>query len=61
MRRMGEVLSVRTREHRAPAIGILLVVLLQNTAWATGTERNGFVLEPASIPAEEILAGGPPA
>lgn len=39
---------------------VLLMHLLQNVAGATGTERNGFALEPASIPAEEILAGGPP-
>jgi hypothetical protein len=32
---------------------------MQNPVWATGPERNGFVLEPASVPAEEILAGGP--
>ena len=40
--------------------GVLLVYLLQHATWAAGTERNGFALEPASIPADEILAGGPP-
>ena len=40
--------------------GFLLLCLLQHAAWAAGTERNGFKLEPASIPADEILAGGPP-
>jgi hypothetical protein len=35
------------------------VLLLGNAAWAAGPTRNGFLLEPASIPAEEVLAGGP--
>jgi hypothetical protein len=48
---------VRRRDIWAGGAGVLLVLLLQNAAWAAGAERNGFVLEPASIPAEEILAG----
>jgi hypothetical protein len=36
---------------------MLLVLLLQNAAWAV--ERNGFALEPASISEAEILAGLP--
>ncbi len=50
---------MRRRDCWARGTAVLLVLLLQNAAWAAGTERNGFVLEPASIPAEEILAGGP--
>ena len=47
------------RRDWAGCSGALLVLLLGNAAWAAGPTRNGFVLEPASIPAEEILAGGP--
>ncbi len=42
------------------AVGILLTVLLHVAPSAAEPVRNGFVLEPASIPASEILAGGPP-
>ncbi len=35
------------------------MLLVQNAALAAEPVRNGFVLEPASIPASEILAGGP--
>ncbi|MBW1885535.1 MAG: DUF3179 domain-containing protein [Deltaproteobacteria bacterium] len=38
---------------------MFLGVLAQSTAWAAEPTRNGFVLDPASIPASEILAGGP--
>lgn len=50
---------MRRRDCWARGTGVLLVLLLQNAAWAAGTERNGFVLEPASIAKEEILAGLP--
>ena len=35
-------------------------MLLHAAAGAAEAEHNGFVLEPASIPASEIIAGGPP-
>jgi len=39
----------------------LLITALTVAAPALGeTVRNGFVLEPASVPKDEILAGGPP-
>ncbi len=41
-------------------LGIFLTVLLHAAPSAAEPVRNGFVLEPASIPASEILAGGPP-
>ncbi len=41
------------------AVGILLTVLLHGAPSAAEPVRTGFVLEPASIPASEILAGGP--
>jgi hypothetical protein len=46
--------SIRTR----PLAAGLLAVALAATAGAA--ERNGFRLEPASVPVGEILAGGPP-
>ncbi len=42
------------------AVGILLTVLLHGAVSAAEPVRTGFVLEPTSIPASEILAGGPP-
>ena len=48
------------RRARASSIAFLLNALLQGPATAGEQVRNGFVLEPASIPAAEILAGGPP-
>lgn len=42
------------------AVGILMAGLLYRTVTEAETVRNGFALEPASIPAAEILAGGPP-
>ena len=50
---------MRCRGARAGWSGVLLVLLLQEGALAAGPVRNGFVLEPASIPASEVLAGGP--
>lgn len=47
------------REARAVGAGGLLLLLLQHAAWAAGTERNGFALEPASISEAEIVAGLP--
>ncbi len=41
-------------------VGILLTLLLHVAPSAAELVRNGFVLEPASIPESEILAGGPP-
>jgi hypothetical protein len=38
---------------------VLLTMLLHAAAAAAGPVRNGFVLEPASIPITEILGGGP--
>ena len=42
------------------AVGILLTVLLHAGPSAADPVRNGFVLEPVSIPASGILAGGLP-
>lgn len=40
-------------------LGAGVVLVGVSAAWAEA-KRNGFVLEPGSIPAAEILAGGPP-
>lgn len=42
------------------AAALLVAALLLAAPASAKTVRNGFVLEPASVPAEEILAGGPP-
>jgi hypothetical protein len=42
-----------------PALGLLGLGLLATSATAQRS-ANGFVLEPASIPVQEILRGGPP-
>jgi hypothetical protein len=41
-------------------LAVALALLLSYAALAGESTRNGFALEPASIPAAEILAGGPP-
>lgn len=41
-------------------VGILPAMLLSGALSAAEPVRDGFVLEPASIPASEILGGGPP-
>lgn len=41
-------------------VGALLAGLVGGSVAQAETVRNGFVLEPASIPASEILGGGPP-
>ena len=63
------------RHVRGGWFGVLLAICAQNVAFAAKpaddqraddrradheSVRNGFVLEPASIPAAEILGGGPP-
>ena len=48
------------RGARTGWVGVLLALLLAGAARATGPIRNGFVLEPTSIAAAKILAGGPP-
>ena len=44
---------------RALTLGLLLVAAVQGAA-AEAPVLNGFVLEPSSVPAEQILMGGPP-
>ncbi len=51
---------MKRRRARGGWSGVLLALLVQNAAWSAEPVRNGFVLEPASIPPSEILAGGPP-
>ena len=43
---------------RAVCLGLLLAIGLAGASGASS--RNGFALEPASVPVSEILAGGPP-
>ncbi len=51
---------LRRRDQGISAAGLLFAaMLLSAPAWAE-TVRNGFVLAPASVPVDEILAGGPP-
>ena len=47
------------RRSRKALVGIFLGLFAQSTTWAAEPVRNGFVLAPASIPAAEILSGGP--
>jgi hypothetical protein len=48
-----------TREPgRAGSIGVVLALLAAATAG--GPSRNGFALEPTSVPVAQILSGGPP-
>ena len=51
---------MRRRSNRARWLGVLLFPLLGGEGWAAEPTRNGFLLEPRSVPANEILAGGPP-
>jgi hypothetical protein len=41
-------------------LALILVILAEGHAFAAEPMRNGFTLTPSSIPASEILAGGPP-
>jgi hypothetical protein len=50
---------LKWRGARGGWFGIFLGLLAQSTASAAEPVRNGFVLDPASIPVSEILAGGP--
>jgi hypothetical protein len=50
---------LKRRRVRGGRLAILFGLLTQTTAWAAEPVRNGFVLDPASIPTSEILAGGP--
>ena len=43
----------------AGALTLLLALAPQEAAGAS-LRRNGFALEPSSIPTSQILAGGPP-
>ena len=48
---------------RPTSLRAFVVVATLTVAAAAGAApetRNGFVLEPSSIPVDEILAGGPP-
>ena len=45
---------------RVPCAVALIWILLASPANANQPERNGFSLQPAAIPIDEILKGGPP-
>lgn len=51
---------LQRRSVRIALVGALVVGLLRSTPAQAEAVRNGFVLEPGSIPTAEILAGGPP-
>jgi len=51
---------LRLRDEWIAAAGVLTAALLLGAPAPAQTVRNGFVLEPASVPTDEILAGGPP-
>ncbi len=50
---------MKRRRARGSWLGIFLGLLAQSAASTAEPVRNGFVLDPASIPTSEILAGGP--
>ena len=52
-------IRLKRRHARSGWFGVLLALLSQSMAWAAAPVRNGFSLDPASIPTSEILAGGP--
>ena len=50
----------RIRTGAAGPVATLLLLAATAAAHAAPRTANGFILEPGAIPAEEILAGGPP-
>lgn len=54
------MVRLQRRGVRIATVGALLIGLLRSAVAEAETRRNGFVLEPAGVPAAEILAGGPP-
>ena len=51
---------MKRRSMRRACFGALALLLVYAAASAAEPVRNGFVLEPTSIPVAEILSGGPP-